>query len=77
MSKQAEAKRDGVINPQNYNFNQLEQETGCNTAEELYSPYCRENVCNGFGCIVLMIYVASAVFQSYRDLEAGDHMSWL
>ena len=23
MPKQAEAKRDGVINPQNYNFNQL------------------------------------------------------
>ena len=23
VSKQAEAKRDGVINPQNYNFNQL------------------------------------------------------
>ena len=24
MPKQAEAKRDGVINPQNYNFNQFE-----------------------------------------------------
>ena len=24
VSKQAEAKRDGVINPQNYNFNQFE-----------------------------------------------------
>ena len=26
MPKQAEAKRDGVINPQNYNFNQFNTE---------------------------------------------------
>ena len=28
-----------------------------------------------FGVVVLRIYVALAIFQQYRDLEAGDNQS--
>ena len=36
MPKQAEAKRDGVINPQNYNFNQFL------TREILMQDFCQD-----------------------------------